>query len=301
VINDRIGKISMRLRGLAVALLAVHAAAGTLPCAAQTTQADSSGGSTLFDPSDLYWAGGFVAATVAMAPLDRWLAARSQDSILQSRALLRAGSTGVRLLASPGGLVLGSAVYAGGKIAGSRETASLGLHTVESVLIADAITGVVKNVAGRERPRFNRENSFAFHFLGGFKGDDYRSFPSGHTTSAFAAAAAASEEVGQLWPAQKTWVSVLVYGAAGLGGISRIYNNAHWASDVVVGAGIGAFTGWKVVRYSYNHPNNSVDRFFLGRKHGSDDGTSATLLDRSQDGWVPDRGGIPIGFSIRTH
>jgi membrane-associated phospholipid phosphatase len=289
----------MLFRRLATVATMLPLLAGAVPCAAQTTQSDSTG-STLFDPSDLWWAGGFVAATVAMAPLDRWIARNSQDSILQSRALLHAGSTGVRLLASPGGLVLGSAVYAGGRIGGNRKVASLGLHTTESVLIADAITGVLKNVAGRERPRFNRDNSFAFHFLGGLKGDDYRSFPSGHTTSAFAAAAATSEEVGQIWPNQKTWVSAVVYTAAALGGVSRIYNNAHWASDVVVGAGIGAFTGWKVVRYSYNHPNNTIDRFFLGRRKSSDGAASAALFGHSQDGWVPDRGGVPITFSIRT-
>ena len=44
-----------------------------------------------------------------------------------------------------------------------------------------------------------------------------------------------------------------------------MYNNAHWASDVVLGAAIGTFTGLKVVRYSHIHPDNAIDRFFLGR------------------------------------
>jgi len=43
-----------------------------------------------------------------------------------------------------------------------------------------------------------------------------------------------------------------------------MYNNAHWASDVVLGAAIGTFSGIKVVRYSHGHSNNLIDRALLG-------------------------------------
>jgi membrane-associated phospholipid phosphatase len=55
-----------------------------------------------------------------------------------------------------------------------------------------------------------------------------------------------------------------MYGGATLVGLSRMYNNAHWASDVVLGAAIGTFSGIKVVRYSHGHSNNLVDRTLLG-------------------------------------
>ena len=55
-----------------------------------------------------------------------------------------------------------------------------------------------------------------------------------------------------------------MYGGATLVGASRIYNNAHWASDVALGAAIGTFTGLKVVRYSHQHPDNPIDRLLLG-------------------------------------
>ena len=41
-------------------------------------------------------------------------------------------------------------------------------------------------------------------------------------------------------------------------------NNAHWARDVVLGAGIGTFSGIKVVRYNHGHMNNFIDRWLLG-------------------------------------
>ncbi len=43
-----------------------------------------------------------------------------------------------------------------------------------------------------------------------------------------------------------------------------MYHNAHWASDVALGAGIGTFSGLKVVRYNHSHPKNRLDRLLLG-------------------------------------
>jgi membrane-associated phospholipid phosphatase len=43
-------------------------------------------------------------------------------------------------------------------------------------------------------------------------------------------------------------------------GLSRIYNNQHWASDVVAGAAIGTVIGLKVVKYTHSHPGNRIDR-----------------------------------------
>ena len=54
-----------------------------------------------------------------------------------------------------------------------------------------------------------------------------------------------------------------MYGGAALAGVSRMYDNRHWATDVLVGAGIGTFAGLKVVRYHDSRPGNAIDRFFL--------------------------------------
>jgi membrane-associated phospholipid phosphatase len=49
--------------------------------------------------------------------------------------------------------------------------------------------------------------------------------------------------------------------------LSRIYEDKHWASDVVVGSAIGEFAGLKVVRFNKTHEGNRIDRWFLGAQN----------------------------------
>lgn len=87
----------------------------------------------------------------------------------------------------------------------------------------------------------------------------------------------------------------VLFGAAGVVGLSRIYDNQHWASDVIVGAAIGTLVGYKVSRYTHQRPGNTVDTALLGREEGdrSDVASSARRPARG----VLD-GGIPITISI---
>jgi membrane-associated phospholipid phosphatase len=64
---------------------------------------------------------------------------------------------------------------------------------------------------------------------------DARSFPSGHTSFAFAMAQFMHKEYGDISP----WFSIGAYSCATTVGIMRIAKNAHWISDVFAGAGIG--------------------------------------------------------------
>jgi hypothetical protein len=66
-------------------------------------------------------------------------------------------------------------------------------------------------------------------------GSTHNSFPSGHTAMAFTSATMLHKEYGHLSP----WVSIAGYSVATITGFSRIFNNRHWLSDIVVGAGVG--------------------------------------------------------------
>jgi membrane-associated phospholipid phosphatase len=66
-------------------------------------------------------------------------------------------------------------------------------------------------------------------------GSGYSSFPSGHTATAFAAA----ELLNQEFKNETPWIGYAGYAVAAATGILRMYNNVHWVSDVVAGAGFG--------------------------------------------------------------
>lgn len=67
-------------------------------------------------------------------------------------------------------------------------------------------------------------------------GSTRNSFPSGHTATAFMAATMLHKEYGLT---QSPWYSIGGYTVATATAVSRMMNNRHWLSDVMVGAGIG--------------------------------------------------------------
>lgn len=222
---------------------------------------------TLFTYRDALLAVGFVGLTVAMLPVDKSVAKRLQNPSVQADRFFTNGSTDLRLFSDPGGLIVGLSTYGVGRVAKWRNVADLGFHTVEAISVGGLATKIFDGLAGRARPFVVGDtNATDFRFGHGF-GDHRRdSFPSGHATSGFAFASTVTSESERWWPHAPWVVGPVMYGAATLSGLSRMYNDRHWASDIVSGAAIGTFAGIKVVRYSHGHPNNFVDRVFLGSR-----------------------------------
>jgi membrane-associated phospholipid phosphatase len=223
---------------------------------------------TLFTWRDGVLAAGFTGLTIAMFPVDRAIAKRLQDSSVHANRFLGNAAKNIEYFADPGSIVIGVSMYGVGRIAGWHDLADLGLHGTEAVAVSGVLTAIIKDVAGRARPFVSNDTSpHDFQFSRGLrKGDGYQSFPSGHATAAFAAASVVTSESQRWWP-HGTWlVAPAMYGGATLVGLSRLYHNAHWASDVALGAAIGTFSGIKVVRYSHGHPTNPIDRWLLGTK-----------------------------------
>lgn len=88
-----------------------------------------------------------------------------------------------------------------------------------SVVIMAAVVGQLKALTHVTRP----------------DGSNNRSFPSGHTATAFMAATMLSKEYGGRSP----WYSFGAYTVAAATGFMRMANNKHWLSDVLAGAGFG--------------------------------------------------------------
>ena len=250
----------IRLRHAALAALLV------VPAVA-IAQVDTTHVSTepLFTRHDAIVGGAFVAGTLALLPFDKRLTEQLQRPSRHPGGLLPSVDSAFRLTAVPGALIIGGTMYAVGRIAHIERAADLGLHGTEALLVGSAVGGIIKGAAGRARP-YAVEDSNAFDFkLGrGFrKGTDYSSFPSGHATAAFAAAAAVTAETSRWWPKSTILIAPAMYGGATVVALTRMYDNKHWASDVVLAAAIGTFSGLKVVKYHHSHPGNRVDRWLL--------------------------------------
>lgn len=217
----------------------------------------------LFTRSDLAIAGLFAVATVAAAPLDRHFADRMQNLASKESRFLKDAADFFNFMGSPGPYFIGPTLYGVGKIVKNKEMADLGLHGTEAVAIGTIIITVGKGAAGRARPYQSPDDPRNFKLNRGWKHEEYRSFPSGHSVAGFAAASAVTAETSRFWP-KSTWiVGPVMYGGAGLIAATRMYANKHWASDVIVGAAIGTFSGLKVVKYNHSHPSNKIDKWLL--------------------------------------
>ena len=221
----------------------------------------------LLTGKDALLIGAFAVGTAAVAPIDRQVAKRLQNPATQENRFLRTAATGFRVLALPGSVVAGVGLYALGRANGQRRVQALGLHSVESILIATAVGEGIKVAAGRARPYVDTDDPHDFQLFRGFSEDKYRSFPSGHTIAAFAFASTATRETQFWWPHSAWYVGTVMYGGATLMGLSRMYNNQHWASDVMGGAALGTLIGLKVAKYTHSHPGNHIDSQLIKGKN----------------------------------
>ncbi len=92
-------------------------------------------------------------------------------------------------------------------------------------------------------------------------GQNLRSFPSSHTSTAFATAHFMHKEYGR----QSLWYSVGAYAVATTTGALRVVKDNHWTSDVVAGAGVGILST-ELVYWAY--PTLQRTARHLGRQLG---------------------------------
>ena len=260
-------KVFMRKKScwhIKLAILAILTPFAVVTAQSGTSAPDTVVGAPLFTGRDVVRAVGFAGLTVAMFPLDRSIARRLTNTRSKANRFLNDASKGVEVIADPGSIVIGSSLYVIGRLTNHPNIEDLGWHGTEAVLLGSGITWIAKGLTGRARPFATADTTaHDFKFGGGFSNTARQSFPSGHTTAAFAAAAAVTSEAERMWPHHFWLVAPAMYGGATLVGISRMYHDKHWASDVVLGAAVGTFSGLKVVRYSHTHPYNRIDRAIL--------------------------------------
>jgi membrane-associated phospholipid phosphatase len=131
------------------------------------------------------------------------------------------------------GTLLGSAVtvYAVGRIKDQPKVSHVGMDLIQSLVISEGMTQLLKAATHRERPDGSGNNSF----------------PSGHAADTFAFATALERHLG--WKG-----AVPAYIFASYVAISRLPANRHWFSDAVFGSAVGIIAGRTVTRHGKEFP-----------------------------------------------
>jgi len=151
-------------------------------------------------------------------------------------------------------LVFPGIVYAVGYLANSSSWRRTGKLTYESIIINGVATGILKFTFGRARPYMELGNS---HFEILNFNDDYMSFPSGHTSMAFAIATILA------YRSKNTLASIGYYLLASSTGMARIYFDKHWLSDVLSGATIGTISALAVINAENRVRDNEINNTFV--------------------------------------
>ncbi|WP_460594254.1 phosphatase PAP2 family protein [Geomonas sp. Red276] len=137
------------------------------------------------------------------------------------------------------------AFYAYGAMGNDHKARRASLLALESYAISGLITEGLKTTFQRHRPNTGQDPD-------SFNGPHFSlknvSFSSGHTASAFSIATIFANVY-----KDNPFVPPLAYGLASLTGLSRIYSNEHWSSDVFVGAALGYFTSKALLKF---HPDD---------------------------------------------
>lgn len=157
-------------------------------------------------------------------------------------------------------------LIAGGLIAKNPAVRDTGRDALEAAAFASLITAVLKPTFGRERP-YQSDGQTEFH---GFS-SQYKSFPSGHATTAFAVASVIAMRT-------DGWiVPTVAYTLATIVAFDRVNDQQHFVADVFAGAAIGV----------------SVGRFVVGRHRREAAATAAAELEIVP---IPDGVGARLRF-----
>jgi membrane-associated phospholipid phosphatase len=215
-----------------------------------------------WDEEDWLYFGGALAAIGAAHSFDE----RVRDHFATGpKAILNGGEdkNSLRDAAPTVALIAGTGLYAAfiDDRDGYREAWSL----IEAGAFSGATAEVLGYATGRERP-----DATASPNEWGKRGD---SFPSLHTTVAFAVGTVFAESGND----EYRWIRRIIgYGVAGATGYVRVSENVHWLSDSVAGAALGIATA----------------RFVLNRQEAQNH--AALQFQPVKNGWL-------ISYSMRTH
>lgn len=152
------------------------------------------------------------------------------------------------------GIAISAAFYSYGYLYENSKSKLIGFEILQSMAYTAAIITVTKIAFGRTRPYASDDNGKFNAFA--LKSDNW-SFPSGHTSDAFAVLSVLSAHTDNyLYKALIIAPGIFTAG-------SRIYSNKHWASDVFLGGLIGYYVGNYIVN-SHNRNETKTQLSIIG-------------------------------------
>jgi membrane-associated phospholipid phosphatase len=140
---------------------------------------------------------------------------------------------------------VGLALFGRARLAPETRSDALARAILQSVVVVAVLTALLKAITGRPGPAHSSDATEFHLFTGGLGMGGARPgfWPSGHTSSAFAAASAIAGFAGvRRAPTIAALAGALVVAA------SMVLGSFHWLSDTVAGACIAWPIGWEVGR-----------------------------------------------------
>jgi len=247
--------------------------AGTVPGVAVAQRVDSTSASRR--PPVIGWVdvgvlGVGLAGSIALMRTDARIARHLQSDRLQRNDRYQDAASVASKVNEKSLFVAGLVTYGVARLAHAHSTTTdIAWHTTESIFIASATATVVRGVLGRSRP-FVTADSDAYDYKPGqgFRELRYRAYPSIHAAASFATAAAITAETAHRSKRVAWFVGPVTYALAATPGLARMYDDKHWASDVVMGAALGTAAGLATVRYHHHRPGNRLDKAMLSTSAG---------------------------------
>lgn len=187
--------------------------------------------------SDAKWWLGFGLVTGALIATDHDSSKVFENSPGQVRWGNRVSKAGAAYTLIP--LVAG--FYGYGVLRDDPKAREIGVLGTEALIDGLIVMQIVKTVTGRNRP--DSTNDAGDFFSGG------TSFPSGHTIESWSIASLLAHEYGR----KSKVVPIVAYSLASIVSAARFAGQKHYASDIVLGAGMGWFIGRYVYQTHMDH------------------------------------------------
>jgi len=175
----------------------------------------------------VYWLAGGIGLAAAVHPLDSGF---NQHLVSHTNYFVAGQQIGELYTILGAGL----AAYTFGRAENYPRTEHLGMDEIEGVILAEGINEGAKNIIRRKRPTDP----------GGILTVGY-SMPSGHATMTFTAATILQQHLGYK-------AGIPTYLIASYVAMSRLHDNVHYLSDVVMGAAEGIIIGRSVTWHGRN-------------------------------------------------